>query len=65
MTDDDRIEILAQALWMKHFGITVLDQRWVAYAKANPDVADSLREQAKAMIETARPHTTHSLGWLP
>lgn len=64
MTDDDRIEILAQAIWMQEFGHIALNPRWLAYAKDNPDEAAALRKRAKTMIDTARPHRHHSLGWL-
>jgi hypothetical protein len=65
MTDEDRIEILAQALWMKRYGIAQVRPEWMAYSKNDPTMADSYRRQAKSMIESARPHKTHSLGWLP
>jgi hypothetical protein len=65
MTDEDRIEILSQALWMKHFGVTQVRPEWTAFANSNQDQANELRQKAKTMIEAARPHKTHSLGWLP
>lgn len=71
MTDDERIELLAQALWTHVYGVRHVTTRWRAFADTNSDQANQLRAKAKEMLHTAdsasagvtkRPHS--SLGWL-
>jgi hypothetical protein len=73
MTDSERIELLAQALWLRTFGLRRLTPQWQAFAAVNATAAAPFRTKAAAMLDTAqgaitgapgrkRPHS--SLGWL-
>jgi hypothetical protein len=71
MTDEERVELLAQALFTHVFGLRYLTPRWENFAKANPGEADKFRARAKEMLHTsdsASPGVTKrpfsSLGWL-
>ena len=65
MTDDERKELLAQAIWMGQHGTLTIDARWTQYAADNPTVADALRKEAASMIAAAKNISGHhSLGWL-
>ena len=66
MTDDDRVEFLAQALWKGTMatGLVILPE-WTAYVQANPQSAIGLREQAAKMIGLASSvNGHHGLHWL-
>lgn len=65
MTDDERVEILAQAMWMGNFGVIQIDPRWQKWAEDNPEKAKTLRDKGKEMLEFSKSYSTHSLGWLP
>jgi hypothetical protein len=72
MTDEERVELLAQALWSRVYGMRRITSRWQAFASANTVVAQQYRTKAQQMLGTAqsatggpgarRPHS--SLGWL-
>lgn len=72
MTDDERVELLAQALWTRVYGVRKITPKWQAFTAANATEARALREKAAVMLGTAqsatggpglkRPHS--SLGWL-
>lgn len=64
MTDDDRTEILAQAIWMQQFGTTTITQRWLDWANDNKQSATALRSQAADMVKASKGHKYHSLGWI-
>jgi hypothetical protein len=63
--DDRRIELAAQAIFLSHFGRMTVEPRWEKHAADNPAHAKQLRDQAKQMIDAARPYGKYSsLGWL-
>jgi len=64
MTEDDRTEILAQALYLQTFGIMNLQPQWSEFAINNPAAADAYRTKAEAMMQVAGAVSVHSLGWL-
>lgn len=65
VTDDDRVEILAQAMWMGQHGTIVITPRWQEWSSQNKKDADALRDKARDMIGAAKGQTHHSLGWIP
>ena len=71
MNDDVRIEIVAQSLWLKMFGVTSITAAWQDWSIAHSGEANLLRDKAKAMLDVHRGHTQanitnhSSLGWLP
>ena len=72
MTDPERIELLAQALWLRTIGMRRLTSAWTTFAEVNTAAATQYRTKAQSMLDTAggsttgvgfrRPYT--SLGWL-
>jgi hypothetical protein len=64
MTRADRIEILAQAMWLGMFGITAIRQDWLDYATNNAMAATALRTQAGQMLDVSAGATQSSLGWM-
>lgn len=68
MTDDDRIEIVAQSLMLGYFGETALLPRWQEFTVSNPDETAAFRTQAREMLGIAKSsakNVHHSLGWVP
>src|SRR5262245_15728129 len=71
MTDDDRIEIIAQSLWLGMFGVTAISAEWQQWATDHPNGANEYRDRAREMFDVHSGHTqanaSHhsSLGWLP
>lgn len=65
MVDATNNELLAQALWMQHFGVLTIDPRYDAWQQANQAQANALRAQAASMISLAATQVTNSLQWLP
>lgn len=65
MTDADRTEILAQAIWRGQFGEIKILPEWTAFAANNTEEATNLRAKASDMIAAASqmPGFT-SLSWL-
>jgi hypothetical protein len=61
---DHAVELLAQAIWMRHFGVLELTEAWVDFRDDCPQTADELRDKARAMLKAAEGHKHHSLGWL-
>ena len=59
-----RVELLAQALWLRQSGLTSIVDSWTNFADENPESAGELRTKANEMLEAAAPHKHHSLGWL-
>jgi hypothetical protein len=66
MNDNDRAELLAQAIWRGDFGMMTTDPRWKDWARANQAGATTIRSQAGDMIDQAVASNTkyHSLAWL-
>lgn len=72
MTDDERVELLAQALWLKVYGLRTILPKWQVFAATDAEGARELRNKAATMLGTAQgatggfgsrgPHS--SLGWL-
>lgn len=72
MTDEERVELLAQALWLRTFGVRKITPKWQAFAATDTAQVRALRDKASAMLGVAqtaaggpglkRPHS--SLGWL-
>ena len=72
MTDDERIELLAQALWTRVYGLRRLTPKWQAFVATDTAQVQALRTKAREMLgiaqsatggaATRRPHS--SLGWL-
>ena len=71
MTDDDRIEIIAQSLWLGRFGVTAITGEWQQWVLDHPNEAKALRDKATEMFSVHKgymgPNATHhsSLGWVP
>ena len=65
MKDEDRTEILAQAIWRGQFGETKILPEWTDFAANNPDEVAVLRVKAADMISAASEMSGHhSLAWL-
>jgi hypothetical protein len=64
MTLDEKVEILAQAIWREDFQLTTLEPRWLEWSAANERAANAFRRLAAAMLGAAEGHKNHSLGWL-
>lgn len=67
MTDDEKSEILAQAIWMGQFGTITLTPEYQAWSadNKNKQQADAYRAKAKEMLGAAKGQKHHSLGWIP
>lgn len=71
---DHYVEILAQALWLRHYGETRFLAEWLDWASAHNSEADALRSKANDMLavhegmpkDQPGSRTTHhsSLSWL-
>jgi hypothetical protein len=65
MKDEDRTELLAQAIWRGQFGLTTIDPRWAQYVTDNPTEANQLRAKATEMLSASKNMAgNHSLDWL-
>jgi hypothetical protein len=65
MTRQDRVEILAQAMWLGMFGVTAVRQDWLDYATNNAAAATDLRNRASNMLDVAEAAgPLNSLGWI-
>ena len=59
-----RVELLAQALYLRQFGLRQIVDSWLHFADEKPESAGELRTKAEQMLAEAAPHKHHSLGWL-
>lgn len=59
-----RVELVAQALFLRQFGLTHIVDSWLHFAEEKPESADELRKKAEEMLAAAAPHKHHSLGWV-
>lgn len=74
MTNDERREILAQAMWREAFGETRILPEWIEWAQKHPQEATALRDKADDMLSVqsdvnqktkhTKDHHHTGLGWL-